>query len=72
QMAAYGHATIYKGNESLSRVATALGIEPRAEAIAYLESSKYMLLSRRHLEMGRNFINPQHTAALEQAVRVAR
>jgi nicotinamidase-related amidase len=72
QMAAYGHAQIYKGNECLSSLAGALGIEPRAEALAYLESSKYMLLNRRHLEAGRSFIAAQHNGALEQAMRAAR
>jgi nicotinamidase-related amidase len=72
QLAAYGHATIYKGNECLSNLAAALRVEPRSEALAYLESSKYTLLNRRHLEAGRNFINVQHNSALEQAVRIAR
>ncbi len=72
QMAAYGHATIFKSNECLSNLATALGVEPRADALAYLESSKYPLLSRRHLELGRNFINTQNNGALEQAMRAAR
>jgi nicotinamidase-related amidase len=72
QMAAYGHATIYKGNESLSNLASALGVDPRPESLAYLETSKFTLLSRRHLETGRVFINPVHSNALEQAVRIAR
>lgn len=72
QMAAYGHATIYKGNECLSNLAAALGVEPRPDALAYLESSKFTLLSRRHLEAGRAFINPQMNTALEQAVRISR
>ncbi|KAF0248852.1 MAG: hypothetical protein FD167_1751, partial [bacterium] len=45
---------------------------PRAEALAYLESSKYTLLSRRHLEIGRSFISNQNNGALEQAMRAAR
>lgn len=72
QMASYGHATIYKGQESLSNLANALGVEPRAEALAYLETSKYHLLNRRQLELGRVHINPHNNNALEQAVRVAR
>lgn len=72
QMAAYGHAQILKGNESLSALASALGVEPRPEALAYLESSKYYLLNRRHLEAGRSFIPNRQVEALEQAMRVAR
>jgi nicotinamidase-related amidase len=71
QMASYGHATIIKGEEALSRLAGALGIEPRPETIAYLESSKYYLLNRRQLEAGQPHINPQNSAAIAQALRVA-
>jgi nicotinamidase-related amidase len=71
QMAAYGHATIIKGEEALSRLATALGVVPRPETIAYLESSKYYLLNRQHLEAGQPHINPQNSASLAQALRTA-
>lgn len=72
QMASYGHAQVLKGNECLSALAAALGVEPRAESLAYLESSKYYLLNRRHLEAGRSFIPNRQVEALEQAMRVAR
>ncbi|MCS6884132.1 MAG: isochorismatase family protein [Acidobacteriota bacterium] len=71
QMAAYGHAQIIKGNECLSKLAESLGIEPRPESVAYLESSKYFLLNRKHLEKARSFIPAAQKEAFEAALRVA-
>jgi nicotinamidase-related amidase len=72
QMSMYGHATIIKGTGCLSALALTLGSEPRPEAIAHLEPSKYSLLNYPHLQAGRNFVNPENLSALEQALKTAR